>query len=99
MTGDGNFKNLLILVIKGYEKKQEKCITDFNISIRSAYKTSCQCDRTSGIVVPYIFSLLFYSGNDFMKTEKFSDAIECYSQALKLDNKNSVYYCNRYRFA
>lgn len=34
-------------------------------------------------------------GNDFMKSEKFSDAIECYSQALKLDNKNSVYYCNR----
>ncbi|WAR23328.1 SGTB-like protein, partial [Mya arenaria] len=34
-------------------------------------------------------------GNDFMKAEQFSDAIECYSQALKLDNKNSVYYCNR----
>ncbi|KAL4236025.1 hypothetical protein ACF0H5_004412 [Mactra antiquata] len=34
-------------------------------------------------------------GNDFMKADKFSDAIECYTQALKLDNKNSVYYCNR----
>ncbi|KAL5017285.1 hypothetical protein ScPMuIL_006874 [Solemya velum] len=34
-------------------------------------------------------------GNDFMKAEKFSDALECYSQALKHDNKNAVYYCNR----
>lgn len=36
-----------------------------------------------------------FAGNDFMKAEKFSDAIECYSKALKLDNKNAVYYCNR----
>ena len=36
-----------------------------------------------------------FIGNDFMKIEKFSDALECYSKALKLDNKNSVYYCNR----
>lgn len=35
------------------------------------------------------------AGNDFMKADKFSDALECYSQALKLDNKNAVYYCNR----
>lgn len=34
-------------------------------------------------------------GNEFMKVEKFSDALKSYSDALKLDNKNSVYYCNR----
>lgn len=34
-------------------------------------------------------------GNEFMKNEKYSDALECYSQALKLDNKNAVYFCNR----
>ncbi|XP_050403767.1 small glutamine-rich tetratricopeptide repeat-containing protein alpha [Patella vulgata] len=34
-------------------------------------------------------------GNDFMKTEKFSDALECYSKAVKLDSKNAVYFCNR----
>ncbi|XP_053395702.1 small glutamine-rich tetratricopeptide repeat-containing protein alpha-like [Mercenaria mercenaria] len=39
--------------------------------------------------------ILKNKGNDFMKSEKFSDAIESYSQALKLDNKNAVYYCNR----
>ncbi|XP_052825914.1 small glutamine-rich tetratricopeptide repeat-containing protein alpha isoform X2 [Octopus bimaculoides] len=34
-------------------------------------------------------------GNDFMKAEKFSEALECYTKAIKLDNKNAVYYCNR----
>ncbi|XP_060070366.1 small glutamine-rich tetratricopeptide repeat-containing protein beta-like [Ylistrum balloti] len=34
-------------------------------------------------------------GNEFMKAEKYSDAIEYYTQAIKLDNKNPVYYCNR----
>ncbi|XP_033738164.1 small glutamine-rich tetratricopeptide repeat-containing protein alpha-like [Pecten maximus] len=34
-------------------------------------------------------------GNEFMKTEKYSDAVEYYTQAIKLDNKNPVYYCNR----
>ncbi|XP_046563966.1 small glutamine-rich tetratricopeptide repeat-containing protein alpha-like [Haliotis rubra] len=34
-------------------------------------------------------------GNDFMKTEKFSDALECYSKAIKIDCKNAVYFCNR----
>ena len=36
-----------------------------------------------------------FSGNDFMKSEKFSDALESYSQAIRLDGKNAVYYCNR----
>lgn len=39
--------------------------------------------------------ILKTKGNDFMKAEKFSDAVECYTLALKLDNKNAVYYCNR----
>ncbi|XP_063417901.1 small glutamine-rich tetratricopeptide repeat-containing protein beta-like [Mytilus trossulus] len=34
-------------------------------------------------------------GNEFMKAEKFSDALECYTQALKLDSHNSVFFCNR----
>ncbi|CAE1277575.1 SGTA [Acanthosepion pharaonis] len=34
-------------------------------------------------------------GNDFMKATKFSEALECYSQAIRLDNTNAVYYCNR----
>lgn len=39
--------------------------------------------------------IYYIPGNNFMKEEKFSDALECYTQAVKLDNKNSVYYCNR----
>ena len=31
-----------------------------------------------------------------MKSEKFSDALESYSQAIKLDGKNAVYFCNRW---
>ncbi|XP_076463228.1 small glutamine-rich tetratricopeptide repeat-containing protein beta-like [Babylonia areolata] len=34
-------------------------------------------------------------GNEFMKSEKFSDALESYTQAIKRDGKNAVYYCNR----
>ncbi|PVD23498.1 hypothetical protein C0Q70_16770 [Pomacea canaliculata] len=34
-------------------------------------------------------------GNDFMKAEKFSDALESYTKAIRLDGKNAVYYCNR----
>jgi hypothetical protein len=38
---------------------------------------------------------LLVSGNDFMKAEKFSDAMESYTKAIKLDGKNAIYYCNR----
>lgn len=34
-------------------------------------------------------------GNEFMKSEKYADALESYSQAIKLDPKNAVYFCNR----
>ncbi|XP_059176725.1 small glutamine-rich tetratricopeptide repeat-containing protein alpha-like [Physella acuta] len=34
-------------------------------------------------------------GNDFMKCEKFSDALDSYSQAIRLDARNAVYFCNR----
>ncbi|BFZ16381.1 hypothetical protein BsWGS_19420 [Bradybaena similaris] len=34
-------------------------------------------------------------GNDFMKQERFSDALESYSQAIRLDSRNAVYFCNR----
>ncbi|XP_041358978.1 small glutamine-rich tetratricopeptide repeat-containing protein alpha-like [Gigantopelta aegis] len=34
-------------------------------------------------------------GNDFMKNNKFSDALECYAKAINLDGKTAVYYCNR----
>ena len=31
-----------------------------------------------------------------MKAEKFSEALECYTRAIRLDNTNAVYYCNRF---
>ncbi|XP_064604838.1 small glutamine-rich tetratricopeptide repeat-containing protein alpha-like [Liolophura sinensis] len=34
-------------------------------------------------------------GNDFMSAEQFSEALETYTKAIKLDGKNAVYYCNR----
>ncbi|XP_013786316.1 small glutamine-rich tetratricopeptide repeat-containing protein alpha-like isoform X2 [Limulus polyphemus] len=34
-------------------------------------------------------------GNNLMKLEKYTDAIECYTKAIKLDGSNAVYYCNR----
>ena len=66
----------------------------------------CVSNKSSGqnvwsidwlILNPWFIVFLFFlfTGNDFMKEEKFSDALKCYSDALRLDNKNSVYYCNR----
>ena len=31
-----------------------------------------------------------------MKQEKITEAVECYSRAIELDNNNAVYYCNRF---
>jgi len=36
------------------------------------------------------------SGNNQMKVENFSAAIEFYSKAIQLNPQNAVYYCNRY---
>lgn len=34
-------------------------------------------------------------GNELMKAEKFTDALEKYKQAIEIDSSNAVYYCNR----
>jgi len=34
-------------------------------------------------------------GNNLMKSEKFHEAIECYTKAINNDPNNAVYYCNR----
>ncbi|KAK0143003.1 Small glutamine-rich tetratricopeptide repeat-containing protein beta [Merluccius polli] len=39
--------------------------------------------------------ILKCSGNNHMKEENYSRAMECYSQAIDLDLRNAVYYCNR----
>ncbi|MGH0181102.1 UNVERIFIED_CONTAM: hypothetical protein FKN15_005957 [Acipenser sinensis] len=35
------------------------------------------------------------AGNNHMKEENYSSAVECYTKAINLDLKNAVYYCNR----
>jgi len=34
-------------------------------------------------------------GNELMKQEQFTAAVECYTKALQIDGRNAVYYCNR----
>ncbi|XP_070564283.1 small glutamine-rich tetratricopeptide repeat-containing protein beta-like [Ptychodera flava] len=34
-------------------------------------------------------------GNKCMKSESFKEALECYTQAISIDDGNAVYYCNR----
>ncbi|XP_023932434.1 small glutamine-rich tetratricopeptide repeat-containing protein alpha-like isoform X2 [Lingula anatina] len=34
-------------------------------------------------------------GNDLMKSERFKEAMEFYTQAIQIDGRNAVYYCNR----
>ncbi len=36
------------------------------------------------------------AGNDQMKVENFSAAVEFYSKAIQLNPHNAVYFCNRY---
>ncbi len=31
-----------------------------------------------------------------MKEENYSSAVDCYTKALELDQRNAVYYCNRW---
>lgn len=34
-------------------------------------------------------------GNDFIKQEKYKEALEAYNAAIQIDANNSIYYCNR----
>ncbi len=34
-------------------------------------------------------------GNDFVKQEKYKEALEAYNAAIQIDSNNSIYYCNR----
>lgn len=37
----------------------------------------------------------FLLGNNHMKEENYTAAVDCYTQAIELDPNNAVYYCNR----
>ena len=34
-------------------------------------------------------------GNELMKEEKYEDALKCYDEAIRIDDQNAVYFCNR----
>ncbi|CAF1017226.1 unnamed protein product [Rotaria magnacalcarata] len=34
-------------------------------------------------------------GNEFVKQEKYREALEAYNAAMKIDGNNAIYYCNR----
>ncbi|CAF0734779.1 unnamed protein product [Rotaria sordida] len=34
-------------------------------------------------------------GNEFVKQEKYREALEAYNAAIKIDGNNAIYYCNR----
>lgn len=38
----------------------------------------------------------FHSGNKAMQSKKYNDAIDLYNCAIALNEKNAVYFCNRY---
>ena len=37
-------------------------------------------------------------GNEFVKQEKYKEALEAYNSAIQIDANNSIYYCNRLVF-
>lgn len=34
-------------------------------------------------------------GNEFVKQEKYREALEAYNEAIQIDGNNAIYYCNR----
>ncbi len=34
-------------------------------------------------------------GNEFVKQEKYKEALDAYNAAIKIDGNNAIYYCNR----
>ncbi|CAF4586842.1 unnamed protein product, partial [Rotaria sp. Silwood2] len=34
-------------------------------------------------------------GNEFIKQEKYKEALETYNAAIQIDSNNAIYYCNR----
>jgi tetratricopeptide (TPR) repeat protein len=34
-------------------------------------------------------------GNEFVKQEKYKEALEAYNAAIQIDGNNAIYYCNR----
>ncbi|KAL1783082.1 small glutamine-rich tetratricopeptide repeat-containing protein beta [Sigmodon hispidus] len=44
------------------------------------------------LTVPFIDLI---AGNNHMKEENYTAAVDCYTQAIELDPNNAVYYCNR----
>ena len=34
-------------------------------------------------------------GNEFVKQEKYREALEAYNAAINIDGNNAIYYCNR----
>ena len=55
--------------------------------------------QTASDVIPYsmacILFFLFFPGNEFMKIDKYEEAIECYDKAIEINPANAVYFCNR----
>lgn len=38
---------------------------------------------------------MYPAGNNHMKEENYTSAMDCYTKAIDLDQRNAVYYCNR----
>jgi serine/threonine-protein phosphatase 5 len=34
-------------------------------------------------------------GNEFVKQEKYKEALDAYNAAIQIDSNNAIYYCNR----
>jgi len=47
----------------------------------------------------YFSNFLWSSGNRSMQSKSYSEAIELYTCAIALCQRNAVYYCNRYEIA
>lgn len=75
-------------------KKKKNHLADLHLIVVSVIQIY-PLDFIFFLCVLYLLYILVISGNNHMKEENYSAAVDCYTQAIELDPNNAVYYCNR----
>lgn len=67
---------------------------DLHVTVVSLVEASLS-DCTPSCLGLTVAVIDLIAGNNHMKEENYTAAVDCYTQAIELDPNNAVYYCNR----